>query len=65
MTTGGSLAAVSLAGISGSNRLATTAVAANYTSALSSMGQLKTERSLNPVWESRVIVNTATARSVV
>jgi hypothetical protein len=62
--TGGSLANISLAGISGSDRISTTAVA-NTAGALSSMGQLVTERSLNPVIESRVIVNTATARAVV
>jgi hypothetical protein len=55
---------VSLAGISGAGRISSTAVI-NAGGAISSMGQLVTQRSLNPVIESRVMVNTATARSVV
>lgn len=64
MTVGGSLAIVNLAGVSGTDRLSTTATGGN-TSALSSMGQTPTQRSLNPVFESRVVVNTATARAAI
>jgi hypothetical protein len=56
---------VNLAGVSGADRI-TSGITANASAgALSSMGMLPTERSLNPVFEARVINNGANARAVV
>ena len=63
--TAGSLASVAIPGISGADRI-TSGITANASAgALGSMGTTPTQRSLNPVFESRVIVNTSTARAVV